>query len=153
MSGAPPPSMALVCIICQFRARTFAGLRRHQNARHRRASGLGFVLGQKRRRESDEDATDAEPATSGDRSGLTPGDDGHADARGSPSAQSDGSVSVASSNVSTGSAAVAADLRALYEMTRTEAPADDAGTTGPRQFNYMAVSTHIRALYEELQDV
>jgi len=157
MSDVPPSEEELICSICFFRAKTFAGLRRHQNARHRHASGLGFSVGLKRTRSSNDEESDDDAAVDdGDDVGLR-----HRPGGGDPGAATDGEStpppaaesSDGSSSFRTGVAAVEADLRALYEMNRTEESGDDAADSGRQQFKYAAVSTHIRALYEEMQVV
>jgi len=152
----PPSEEELICSICFFRAKTFVGLRRHRNARHRRASGLGFSVGLKRRRssndeESADDADDGDGDDVGQRHSPGGGDPGAAtDEESTPPPAEE--PSDRSSSFRTGVAALKADLRALYDMTQTEVSGDDAADSGRPQFKYAAVLTHIRALYDEMKD-
>eukprot|EP00168_Porphyra_purpurea_P017431 TRINITY_DN6026_c0_g1_i1.p2 TRINITY_DN6026_c0_g1~~TRINITY_DN6026_c0_g1_i1.p2 ORF type:complete len:110 (-),score=23.38 TRINITY_DN6026_c0_g1_i1:538-867(-) len=54
-----------------------------------------------------------------------------------------------------------AELQALYEVTRTEVSRDNTGAgshdteaaTNVPEYSYSSVATHIRSLFEEMQDV
>ena len=176
MSAAPRYGAQLRCEICRRPVRDFAGLRRHQNAAHGRTAGLGFpISGRKRRRATDDSSSSLEgPPPAGGaplfRSGarqIAAGDtSGSKDAivegvGNEPPPVPSEPRSDAGSDFSTGSGAVSADLQALYEMARTQVDADDdageggasAAVSHTREYSYGVASTHIRALYEHMQDV
>jgi len=176
MSAAPVHGAQLRCVICRRPVRDFAGLRRHQNAAHGRTAGLGFpISGHKRRRASDDSSSSLggpPPAGGGPFLGGGSLPAGVGDTSGSKDATVDGvdsnpplvpaeAVSDGGSHFSTGSGAVSADLNALYEMVRTQVDDEDhageggasAAVPATREYSYGVASTHIRALYEHMQDV
>jgi len=176
MSAAPRSEAQLRCVICRRTVRDFAGLRRHQNAAHGRTAGLGFAIaGHKRIRTSDDSSSGlgGPPPAGGlpfDSSGARPGAAGDASATNDatvegvdndPPPAPDEAASDAGSGFSAGSGAVSADLKALYEMARTQVDPDvvagedgaAAAVSTTREYSYGAASTHIRALYEHMQDV
>jgi len=162
MSYVAPPARKAVECHCGFRTFVLAGLRVHQRSAHRGAGGDGLPVGLKRPRAESGDGgladdrrgphqplgTAATTPTGGDTSGESP-------------PPVDGGEQSDASDFSTGSAAMEAELRALYEMTRTAIPtgAADVASMGAHaatmapEYSYSSVATHIRALYEEMQDV
>ena len=162
MSYVPPPARKAVECHCGFKTFVLAGLRVHQRSAHRGAGGDGLPVGLKRPRA---EADDGGPAHNNSGPAQHVGSAAAAPTGGDVSGESpplsDGGEQSDASNFSTGSAATEAELRALYEMTRTAIPTDgapvasqgaEAATMAP-EYSYSSVATHIRALYEEMQDV
>jgi len=162
MPGETPSARKTVECSCGFKTYVLAGLRVHQRSAHRGAGGDGLPVGLKRPRAAE---VDGGASHNHGAPGQHVGSDGTATAAanvtGESPPMSDGDAHSDASNFSTGSAAMEAELRGLYEMTRTVVSRDDAegasqgteATTKEPEYSYSSVATHIRALYEDMQDV
>jgi len=160
MPGETPPARKTVACSCGCKTYVLSGLRVHQRSAHRGAGGDGLPVDLKRPR-----AAEVNRGASHNHGapGQHVGSDGTAPAAANVTGESppisDGGAHSDASNVSTGSAAMEAGLRRLYEMTRTAISRDDAegasqgteATTMQPVYSYSSVATHIRDIYEDMQ--